>query len=144
MKKQHVQLSEDDRKRLQFLTSQGERKARIYKRATALLELDRGRTFTAVAETIGTTYYTLSTLATKYKKEGLECLHDKPRNGRPIKFDGPQRAKITALACSEPPEGYGKWNLRLLAEKAVELEYCPSISHTQVSDILKKTNLSLT
>ena len=144
MKKQHVQLSEEDRKRLQFLTSQGELKARMYKRATALLELDRGRTFTAVAEIVGTTYCTLSTLATKYKKEGMECLFDKPRSGRPIKFDGTQRAKITALACSEPPEGYGKWNLRLLAEKVIELEYCASISHTQVSAILKKTNLSLT
>jgi transposase len=140
MKKQHVQLSEDDRKRLQFLTSRGEVKARVYKRAMALLELNRGRTFTAVAKTVGTTYCTLSTLATKYKKEGLECLFDKPRSGRPIKFDGAQRAKITALACSEPPEGYGQWNLRLLAEKVVELEYCSSISHTQVSDILKKTN----
>ncbi|MGB5499303.1 MAG: helix-turn-helix domain-containing protein [Maribacter sp.] len=105
-----------------------------------MLELNRGRTFTAVAKTVGTTYCTLSTLATKYKKEGLECLFDKPRSGRPIKFDGAQRAKITALACSEPPEGYGQWNLRLLAEKVVELEYCSSISHTQVSDILKKTN----
>ena len=140
MKKQHVQLSEDDRKRLQFLMSQGEVKARVYRRATALLELDRGKTFTTVAETVGTTYQTLSALAIKYKKEGLVCLFDKPRSGRPIKFDGPQRAKITALACSEPPEGYGQWNLRLLAEKAVELEYCTSISHTQVSDILKKTN----
>lgn len=144
MKKQHVQLSEEDRNRLQFLTSQGELKARIYKRATALLELDRGRTFTAVAETVGSTYCTLSTLATKYKKEGMECLFDKPRSGRPIKFDGTQRAKITALACSEPPEGYGQWNLRLLADKVVELEYCASISHTQVSDILKKTILSRT
>ena len=144
MKKQHVQFSEDDRKRLQFLTSQGKLRARVYKRATALLELDRGKTFTSVAETVGTTYQTVSTWATKYKAEGLECLLDKPRSGRPIKFDGAQRAKITALACSEPPEGYGQWNLRLLAEKVVELEYCASISHTQVSDILKKTNLSLT
>jgi transposase len=144
MKKQHVQLSKNDRKRLQFLTSQGELKASVYKRATALLELDRGRTFTAVAQTVGTTHQTVSTWAAKYKAEGLECLFDKPRSGRPIKFDGAQRAKITALACSEPPEGYGQWNLRLLAEKAVELEYCTSISHTQVSDILKKTNLSLT
>jgi putative transposase len=108
------------------------------------LELDRGKTFTTVAETVGTTHQTVSTWATRYKREGLECLHDKPRSGRPIKFDGAQRAKITALACSEPPEGYGQWNLRLLAEKAVELEYCTSISHTEVSDILKKMNLSLT
>lgn len=140
MKKQHVQLNEDDRTRLQFILSQGELKARVYKRATALLELDRGKTFTTVAETVGTSSSTLSSWAAKYKAEGLECLHDKPRSGRPIQFDGTQRAKITALACSEPPEGYKQWNLRLLADKVVELEYCASISHTQVNNILKKTN----
>lgn len=140
MKKQHVQLSENDRKRLQFLLSQGQLKVRVYKRATALLELDRGKTYTAVAETVGTTYQTVSSWATRYEAEGLTCLIDKPRPGRPIEFDGRQRAKITALACSEPPEGYGQWHLRLLAEKAVELEYCAHISHTQVSNILKKTN----
>lgn len=140
MKKQHVQLSKDDRKRLQFLMSQGKLKVRVYKRATALLELDRGKTFTAVAETVGITHQTASTWATKYKEEGLGCLNDKPRSGRPIKFDGTQRAKITALACSKPPEGYGQWNLRLLAEKVVELEYCHNISHTHVREILKKTN----
>ena len=55
-------------------------------------------------------------------------------------IDGQQRAKITALACSEPPEGYGQWSLRLLADKAVELGYVEEISHTAVRKILKKTN----
>jgi hypothetical protein len=67
-------------------------------------------------------------------------LADQPRPGRPIKISGEQRAKITALACSEPPEGYERWNLRLLANKVVELGYCEHISHTEVADILKKTN----
>jgi hypothetical protein len=44
------------------------------------------------------------------------------------------------LACSEPPEGYARWHLRLLADKAVELGYCEEISHTEVASILKKTN----
>ncbi|MBI1878203.1 MAG: helix-turn-helix domain-containing protein, partial [Chloroflexi bacterium] len=65
---------------------------------------------------------------------------DKPRSGRPIEIDGRQRATITALACSTPPLGYGSWSLRLLADKAVELEYCEHISHSQVGDILKKTS----
>jgi transposase len=119
--------------------SKGQAKARVYKRALALLELDRQKTYTAVAETVGMTKQTISGLAAKYKQAGLACLADKPRSGRPIEFDGVQRAKITALACSQPPEGHGQWSLRLLAEKAVELEYCPAISHTQVGDILKKT-----
>lgn len=140
MKKQHIQLSPEDRQRLAFIMSKGQLKARVYKRAIALLELDRGKSYTAVAETVGLTKQTVSVLAVKYKQEGLACLDDKPRSGRPIEFDGSQRAKITALACSEPPEGHGQWTLRLLAEKVVELEYCPTISHTQVAEILKKTS----
>ena len=66
------------------------------------------------------------------------CLHDLPRSGRPVEIDGEQRAKITALACSDPPEGYARWSIRLLADKAVELEYCEHISHTTVRKILKK------
>ena len=59
--------------------------------------------------------------------------------GRPIEIDGQQRAKITALACSQPPEGYAQWSLRLLADKAIELGYVEEISHTEVRKILKKT-----
>lgn len=67
-------------------------------------------------------------------------LKDKHRKGRPIVIDGEQRAQLTALACSEPPEGYARWHLRLLADKAVELGFCEHISHTEVANILKKTN----
>ena len=54
-------------------------------------------------------------------------------------IDGPQRAKITARACSTPPPGHARWSLRLLADKAVELEYCEHLSHNAVKEILKKT-----
>ena len=62
----------------------------------------------------------------------------------PPKVTGDVEAKIIALACSAPPEGRSKWTLRLLSEKSVELEIIDSISHMQVSRILKKTNISLT
>ena len=141
MKKQHVKLTDQDRDFLKSLISKGDLTARIYKRAIGLLELDRGKTYTAVSKTLNTTLETLSTWAAKYKQKGLEkTLHDQPRSGRPIEIDGNQRAKITALACSEAPEGYEKWSLRLLAEKVVELKYCEHISHTEVATILKKTN----
>ena len=140
MKKQHVTLREEDRQYLNKLISKGELSARTYKRSIALLELDRGKTYTSVAETIGVSLPTVSALAKRYEQMGLLCLEDKPRTGRPPKHDGATRAKITALACSEPPEGYGQWSLRLLADTAVELEFCESVSHTQVSNILKKTS----
>jgi transposase len=140
MKKQHVKLSEIDREFLENLIKQGELTAKAYRRALALLELNRGQTYTVVSKTLQVTQTTLSTWAKKYQENGLQMLADKPRSGRPIEIDGNQRAKITALACSDPPEGYAEWNLRLLADKAVELGYCESLSHTSVRRVLKKTN----
>ena len=140
MKKEHVQLSEADRTYLENLIKKGTLPAKTYKRAIALLELGRGRTFTEVAEIVGVVIQTASAWAKKYKETGLEFLTDKPRSGRPTVIDGLQRAKITALACSDPPEGYERWSLRLLADKAVELELVESISYGEVRLILKKTN----
>lgn len=140
MKEQHVQLTQEDRAYLETLTSKGELRAKIYRRALGLLELDRGQTYTAVSKMLKVTIPTISNWATQYQENGLQVLQDQPRAGRPVEIDGNQRAKITALACSQPPEGYAQWNLRLLANKVVELEYCEHISHTQVGQILKKTN----
>lgn len=138
MKKQHVTLSEVDRETLVSLVSRGKQSARAYKRALALLELDRGKTITAVAETLGVSQNTIRTLRDNYKQKSLNCLEDAHRSGRPVEISGEQRAKITALACSEPPEGHARWHLRLLADKIVELDICESVSHTQVANILKK------
>jgi transposase len=144
MNKQHIQLSPTDREYLEALMSKGEHKAKTYRRALSLLELDRGQTYTAVSKTVKMTIGTVSTLAEQYREKGLQALYDRPRSGRPIQIDGEQRAKITALACSTPPEGHAEWSLRLLADKAVELDFCEQISHTHVRTILKKTNSSHT
>jgi len=144
MNKQHIKLSPNDREYLEALTSKGELKAKIYRRALSLLELDRGQTYTAVSKTVQMSIATLSTLADQYRENGLQALYDRPRSGRPINIDGEQRAKITALACSTPPEGHGEWSLRLLADKVVELGFSEHISHTQVRTILKKTSSSRT
>ena len=60
------------------------------------------------------------------------------------KVTGEVEAHVIALACGDPPEGYSKWTLRLLADRTVELGYIDSISYVTISTILKKTNLSLT
>src|SRR5262245_18700598 len=124
MKKQHIKLRKKDRDYLESLLAKGKLPAKIFKRATALLELDRGKTLQAVAETLGVCYVTIAAWRDKYDEQGLKCLEDAPRPGRPVEIDGGQRAKITALACSEAPEGHTRWSLRLLAEKIVELGYC--------------------
>ena len=67
------------------------------------------------------------------------CTHDNPRSGAPTKFEGKHRAQITALACTEAPEGYAKWSLSLLADKAVETGIVDTISKAHIARILKKT-----
>ena len=110
---------------------------KIYKRALVLLELDRGKTYLAVAKTTQTSHITVSKWSRKYADVGLNMLIDQPRSGRPAEIDGAQRAKVTGLACSDPPEGYARWSLRMLADRAVELGYVEHISHTQIGEILK-------
>lgn len=142
MKKQHLTLTDHDRCELETLRSKGSLKALTFKRATALLELDRGQTLAAVASTLGVTTKAVANWRKRYALSGLKCLYDAPRSGRPIVFDGLQRAKITALASSEAPEGYARWSLRLLADKAVESGICDDVSYTFVREVLKKTNSS--
>lgn len=139
MKKQHVQLTEADRTDLTELSDQKLVAVRVLKRALALLALDQGETLEAVALHQQLTNDTVANLRNRYKQQGLGCLHDAPRSGRPVEIDGSQRAQITALACSDAPAGYRQWSLRLLADRIVELEYCEAISYTQVRQILKKT-----
>ena len=140
MKKQHITLPDTDRTTLEQLLAKGTLPVKIFKRATALLDLDRGKTLTAVAVTLDVDYNTVAAWRNGYLAKGLDCLHDAPRSGRPIVIDGVQQAKITALACSEPPEGHDRWTLRLLADKVVEAGFCETISHTLVGTILKKTH----
>ena len=138
MKEKHVQLSEADRQYLEGLVKKGTQRARVFKRATGLLELDRSKTLGAVAESLGVSRATVANWRDSYSERGLQCREDAPRSGRPIRIDGTQRAKITALACSEAPAGHARWTLRLLADKVVELGDCKEVSHTQVGKILKK------
>ncbi|MDP9314514.1 MAG: helix-turn-helix domain-containing protein [Chloroflexota bacterium] len=139
MKKQHVTLTDADRAALESLLAKGSLPVKTFKRATALLELDRGKTLGAVAATLNVDYNTVAAWRNRYRVQGLAGLQDAPRSGRPIVIDGSQRAKITALACSDAPEGHDRWTVRLLAEKVVEAGFCDTISHTTVAEILKKT-----
>ncbi len=145
MKKEHLKLTDEERATLTALLAKGSLKVRTFKRATALLELDRGRSLQAVAQTLRVNYNTVAGWRDRYAEHGLEAgLYDKPRSGRPIEIDGAARAKITALACTPAPEGHARWKLSMLAEKAVELEYCEYISGTHVGTLLKKTNSNRT
>ena len=138
--KQPVQLTAPERAELAALLKTGSLPVKVFRRATGLLELERGKTLQAVATTLGVDYNTVAAWRDQYQAQGLKCLYDAPRSGRPIEIAGGQRAKLTALAWSEAPAGYARWSLTLLAERAVEFNYCDHLSPSYASVLLKKTS----
>jgi Homeodomain-like domain len=147
-----VTLTQEERQELEALTHRGKTHARKFIHARALLLCDAGPDGPAwnvadVAVALGVTSRAIEHLKKRFVEEGLEAALDrKPREKPPreITFDGAFEARLIALACSEAPEGRRRWTVRLLADKAVELDLAPTVSHMTVQRVLKKTNLSLT
>ena len=140
----HLRLKAKDRRQLEEVIRDGKVPSRVYKRARGLLALDSGESLDAIAKDLRVHRVTVAAWRDGYKESGLAILKEAPRTGRPTTLDGIQRAKITALACTEAPEGHSQWSLRLLADKVIELGYCEGVSHTQVGRVLKKTKSSRT
>jgi len=144
----HIELPQDEKTELEQLIKSGEHKARVISRARVLLLLDRSqgekKTLSQVAEATMLSSVSVSHIKQRYFEGGLDrALYDQPRPGRPVtKMTGDVEAQLIALTCSEPPEGYDRWTLRLLAEGLVQLEVVESISHVTVGETLKKMNLS--
>jgi hypothetical protein len=119
-----VTLTLLEREELEALTKTAKTNAKQFLYARALLLCDAG--------TQGTGWSVADT---------AEAMGVPPRE---VTFDGAFEARLIALACSKTPEGRGRWTVRLLAEKAVEMSLASSVSQMTVQRILKKTNLSLT
>jgi transposase len=138
MKKEHVKLSNQDREQLQEMLRKGSLKLKTYKRISSLLALDEGLTYESVSKRTNVSTRTLERLVKRHATRGLACLYDKSRPGRPVQLDQASEDQIVLLSCSDAPEGYSQWSLRLLADKMVELGHSDEISHTQVAKVLKK------
>ena len=146
-----IELSNQEKVRLMEIVKKGNSPARTILCANILLasdkQSDKYMTVSEIANAYRTTPTTVQTVRASYCKIGLEAtIIRKKRETPPIpaKVTGEVEAHVIALACGQPPEGYSKWTLRLLANKTIELGYIESISHVTISTILKKTNLSLT
>jgi transposase len=87
---------------------------------------------------------TIARVRQRFVQEGLEAALERRLPNRQYlhKLDGHQEAHLIALACSSPPEGQGRWTLRLLANRMVELEYVDALSYETVRRVLKKTGSS--
>ena len=146
-----IELSDADQAILNDIVSKGTSSARTILRANILLASDKNSkrymTVAEIAEVYHTTPTTVQNVRTSYCEKGLDAtISRKKRETPPVpaKITGDIEARIIALACGNPPEGYSKWTLRLLANQTVELGYIDEISYVSIMRILKKTNLSLT
>lgn len=140
-RKKRLTLKKGDREKLERITRSGDLKARKLNRCRILLLASQGKKKKEIAGIVNVVYQTVSAICQRYKEGGLDnALTERTRSGAPSKFTGKQKAKITALACSPAPEGYGKWTMRLLADCAVELTIVDEISHDTVATLLKKTS----
>lgn len=138
---QPIKLRKNELRSLTIIIRRGTTRARTQTRARILDFLHRGQHPNETAALLQVSLQTIFNVKRRYLSAGFDAaLFDQPRSGRPVRIDGAQRAKITALACSTPPAGHARWSLRLLADKAVELKYCEAVSHNAVKEILKKTN----
>jgi transposase len=145
-------LTEQERKDLKALTRSGKTGVKEFIHARALLLCDEGPegpawTVAAAAKALGVTSRTIEYRKKRYVEDGLKAAlarkaREKP--SRDVIFDGTFEARLIALACSGAPKGHHRWTVRLLADKAVEHNFAPSVSHMTVQRVLKKRNVSLT
>ena len=148
MKKYIVRLSGEERKFLRSLLTAGKGSARMFGRARILLKADVGQDRPGwpdrkIAEALDVTVQTVERVRKQLVEEGLEAVLRRRKYIQKVsrkKLDGDAEAHLIALACSEAPQGYTRWSLRLLAGRMVELGYVESISHEAVRRALKKTS----
>jgi transposase len=144
-KKYIVELSEDERTILQGVVKRLKGTSQKVKRANILLKADAyGPDWTdaKIAEALDCRTKTVENVRQRFVERGFElALHGKKRDTPPTEklLNGEQEAKIIAMRLGDAPPGYGKWTLRLLARKVVELEIVDSISYQTVRRTLKKT-----
>ena len=139
-KKYIVELTVEEREHLRTLVRRGKLSARRMNRARILLLADHGRTDEQIWTALQIGKCTVERTRQRFVEEGLEAaLSERPRPGKARKLDGKQEAFLVALACSDPPEGYERWTMQLLADCLVELKVVDSIVDETVRRVLKKT-----
>lgn len=145
-----VELSEIERAELLSIVKKGQGRAYRIKHANILLKADANSedwTDTEIAEAFSCHVNTVANVRQRWVELGMEAALGRKKQDDTTRrrlVDGEAEAKIIALRCSNPPEGYSRWTLKLLADRLVELEVFESVSRETVRKTLKKTNCDLT
>jgi hypothetical protein len=147
-----IGLSAADREFLVKLTTSGTHPTRMIMRARVLLELDENDgpvpDRAVIADRVGTSENTVLAVAKRFAETGgdvLATIERKRRETPPVApiVTGDVEARLIALACSTPPEGYARWSLRLLERHVALVEDLPDLDHSTIGRVLKKRNCAL-
>jgi len=145
-----IKLSQEEVKELMAIINKGSHTSHTFRTAYILLNYDEGdysdkATNAQISKLLKVGMRTIDRVKKKFIEEGFEAVLERRASSRvyDVKIDGDVEAKLVKLCCSEPPPGFAKWSLRLLADKMVELQYIDSISYVSIGNVLKKMNLSL-
>jgi transposase len=146
-----VTLTHEEKEKLIEITRAGKHSAKKIIHALILLNVDRGpfteerQTNEEICKVLKIGMRTIDRVKMRFVEEGFEASLKMAPTSRVYEklVDGDLEAHMIALACGEPPKGFARWSLRLLADKLVELHITESISHETVRRTLKKTNLNL-
>lgn len=140
-----VTLTQEERKQLTEIIHKGKHTSQAYRNAYILLNTDKGEfssyvTNAEISKVLKVGMRTIDRVKKRFVEEGFEACLQRKATTRIYdrKMDGDAEAHLISIACGEPPQGFAKWSLRLLADKMVELNYIESISHETVRTVLKK------
>jgi len=150
MRKYIVTLNKNERETLGTLTYRGKHKSQKIINSLILLACDRGEfqkkrsTNKEIARILNISMKKIDRVKKRFVEEGFDVALNGRKGSRIYakKADGDFEAHLIALSCSDPPEGFARWSLRLLADKVVELDYIDSISHETIRRVLKKMKSS--
>jgi transposase len=148
MAKYKVTLAKSERSELEAIMNKGRHTTQQFKNACILLNVDEGEfsdettVNREICKVLKVGMRTIDRVKKKFVEEGLEAVLERKVPNREYEriVDGDVEAKLVALSCSKAPEGFARWSLRILADKAIELGYVENISYETVRRVLKKTS----
>jgi hypothetical protein len=152
VKKYVVRLEPHEREHLEGLLRKGKHSAKKLLKAQILLKADvseagEGWSDSEIIDGLKTSVSMVFRVRKQLVEDGVEAVLNRKEHTRPSVlpiFDGEKEAKLIALTCSQPPQGYARWTLRLLEKKVVELKIVDAASDSTIGRVLKKTSSSRT
>ncbi len=138
-KKYIVNLTDEQKEKLNNIIDKGIHSSREIKRSKILLLAGQDKEDNEVSQIVGYTAQQVQNIRKRFFCEGLDsALKEKPRPGAPCKLDRRAEELASAIACSNPPEGRSCWTMQMIADKLVELKYVSDITDETVRFRLKK------